>query len=177
MNQSPQPVNGICRRLAEKKLILRRDRQDGILGNYLANDATSEPPTQLPEPEDQQSLEQSEDQIKHMLKDHLTSKGWIIRGIAWGKKPGIDIEAEREGQRWLIEVKGIGARPQMRANYFLGVLGELLCRMNDPDAKYSIAVPDVPQFRNLWRRFPAEAKSRTRITTLFVGESGVLEEI
>jgi hypothetical protein len=64
----------------------------------------------------------------------------------------------------------------MRANYFLGVLGELLGRMTDPDAKYSIAVPDVPQFRNLWRGFPAEAKSRTRITALFVGRSGVLEE-
>jgi hypothetical protein len=111
-NQPQQPINGICRRLAGKKLILRRDRQDGILGNYLANDATSEPPTQVPEPEDQQSLEQSEDRIKHMLKDHLISKGWTIRGIAWGKKPGIDIEAESGGQRWLIEVKGIGSRPR-----------------------------------------------------------------
>ena len=46
----------------------------------------------------------------------------------------------------------------MRANHFLGVLGELLCRTTDREAKYSIAVPDVPQFRNLWRRLPAEAK-------------------
>jgi hypothetical protein len=176
VSQPQQPINGICRRLAGKKLIVRRDRQDGILGNYLSNDASSEPPTQVAEPADRQSLEQSEDWIKHMLNDHLTSKGWTIRGIAWGKKPGIDIEAEHGGQRWLIEVKGIGSRPQMRANYFLGLLGELLCRMTDPDAKYSIAVPDVPQFRSLWRRFPAEAKARTRITALFVGEAGVMEE-
>ena len=162
--------------MAGKKLIVRRDRQDGIFGNYLVNDPTSEPPAQVPEPEDQPSLEQSEDRIKRMLKEHLTSRGWIIRGIAWGKKAGIDIEAKRGKQRWLIEVKGIRSRPQMRANYFLGVLGELLCRMTDPDAKCSIAVPDVPHFRNLWRRLLAEAKSRTRITALFVGESGVLEE-
>jgi hypothetical protein len=44
------------------------------------------------------------------------------------------------------------------------------------EAKCSIAVPDVPQFRNLWRRLPAGAKSRTRITALFVGETGVVEE-
>jgi hypothetical protein len=31
-NQPQQPINGICRRLAGKKLIVRRDRQDGILG-------------------------------------------------------------------------------------------------------------------------------------------------
>jgi hypothetical protein len=174
--QPQQPINSICRRLAGKKLIVRRNRQDGILGNYLSNDASSDQPTQVAEPEDQQSLEQTEDRIKHMLNDHLTSKGWMIRSIAWGKKPGIDIEAECAGQRWLIEVKGIGSRSQMRANYFLGVLGELLCRMTDRDAKYSIAVPDVPQFRNLWRRLPAETKSRTRITALFVGEAGVVEE-
>lgn len=70
-NQPRQPINGICRRLAGKNLIVRRDRRDDILRNYLANDATSEPPAQVAEPEDQQSPEQSEDQTKHMLKDHL----------------------------------------------------------------------------------------------------------
>jgi hypothetical protein len=45
----------------------------------------------------------------------------------------------------------------MRVNYFLGVLGELLFRMNDAEAKYSIALPDVPQFRKLWSGVPAEA--------------------
>jgi hypothetical protein len=79
--------------LARKKQIVRRDRQDDILGNYLANDASSEPQTQVAEPEDQQTLEQSEDWNKHMLKDHLTSKGWIIRGIVCGTKPGTDSEA------------------------------------------------------------------------------------
>jgi hypothetical protein len=63
----------------------------------------------------------------------------------------------------------------MRVNYFLGVLGELLFRMNDAASKYSIAVPDVPQFRKLWSRFPAEAKSRLRITALFVSETSVVE--
>jgi hypothetical protein len=48
--------------------------------------------------------------------------------------------------------------------------------MTDREAKYSIAVPDIPEFRNLWRRLPAEAKSRTRITALFVEEAGVAEE-
>jgi hypothetical protein len=175
-NQAPQPVNGICRRLADSKRIVRRQRPDGIIGNYLTDVDASEPATQITESGDRESLQQSEDHLKQALKDHLNSLGWTIRNIAWGKMRGIDIEAEREGQRWLIEVKGIGSRPQMRVNYFLGVLGELLCRMSDAGAKYSIAVPDVPQFRNLWRRLPTEAKERTRITALFVREAGVSEE-
>ncbi len=175
-NQAQQPINGACRRLAEKGLVVRRSRPDGILGNYLADEGPSEPPTQVVEPEERQSLQQTEDGIKRTLEKFLVSRGWTVRGIAWGKTRGVDIEAERGGQRWLIEAKGIGSRPQMRVNYFLCVLGELLCRMTDPDAKYSIAVPDVQQFRNLWRRLPAESKTRTRITCLFVAEADVQEE-
>lgn len=111
-----------------------------------------------------------------MLQAHLNSQSWTILGIAWGKKRGVDIEAERGGPRWLIEVKGIGSRPQMRVNYFLGVLGEILCRMTDSKAKYSIAVPDFVQFRRLWRGLPSEAKSRTQVTALFISGEGVIEE-
>lgn len=65
----------------------------------------------------------------------------------------------------------------MRVNYFLGVLGELLQRMSDPEAKYSIALPDLPQFRRLWDRLPAQAKGRTGISALFVNDSGRIEEV
>ena len=97
--------------------------------------------------------------------------------IAWGKARGVAIVAQRDGVRWIIEVKGRGSRPQMRVSYFIGMLGELLQRMSDPDAKYSIAFPDMPQFRGLWSRLPALAKSRTTITALFVDEAGTVAEI
>lgn len=64
----------------------------------------------------------------------------------------------------------------MRVNYFLGILGETLQRMADEEAKYSIALPDVPQFRGLWSRLPELAKSRTTITALFVSPEGVVRE-
>lgn len=175
-NQAQQPINGLCRRLTKKGLIVRRERSDGLLGNYLVDDSTSAL-GQILKPEYPRVLQLGEDQIKHKLEDHLISDGWAILGISWGKKQGIDIEAERGGERWLIEVKGIGSSPQMQGNYFLCVLGEILFRMTDPRAKYSIAIPDVRRFRNLWRQLPAEAKSRTRITALFVGESEVSEDV
>ena len=79
--------------------------------------------------------------------------------------------------RWIIEVKGQGSRPEMRVNYFLGILGELLQRMSDPQARYSIALPDLPQFRRLWERLPSLAKERTGISALFVASSGKVEEV
>jgi hypothetical protein len=77
----------------------------------------------------------------------------------------------------VIEVKGIGSRPQMRVNFFLGVLAELLQRMDDPHAAYSVAFPDVAQYRGLWNRLPALAKQRTSITAIFVSENGTIDHV
>jgi hypothetical protein len=100
----------------------------------------------------------------------------MITLVAWGRSLGIDIDAKRGSYRWIIEVKGRGSRPQMRVNDFLAMFGELLQRMDDPEARYSIALPDLPQFRRLWERLPTLAKSRTTITALFVDENDNVTE-
>jgi hypothetical protein len=56
----------------------------------------------------------------------------------------------------------------MRVNYFLAVLGEIQQRMDDGEARYSIAFPDMAQYRGLWERLPPLAKARTKVTALFV---------
>jgi hypothetical protein len=71
-----------------------------------------------------------------------------------------------------VEVKGSGKYPQMRVNYFLSVLGEILQRMDDIEAMYSIALPDIDQYRRLWERLPRLARERTRLTLLLVDSSG-----
>ena len=117
----------------------------------------------------------SEYKLKGHLEKWLHEQDWKS-DIAWGNARGADIVATRDRERWVIEVKGIGSRPPMRVNYFLAILGETLQRMDDPRAKYSIALPDVQQFRNLWQRLPHIAKERTEITALFVSEDGSVTE-
>ena len=116
----------------------------------------------------------SEDDIKRLLTRSLEERGWQVQ-VAWGHERGVDVTAVKDGRRWIIEAKGCGSRPEMRVNYFLAVLGTLLQRMSDPDALYSIAVPDMPQFRRLWERLPAIAKQRLGATALFVSEGAVEE--
>lgn len=120
--------------------------------------------------------ELQEDEVKEHLRTFLETGGWRTT-IAQGKVHGIDIEAFRERSRWIIEVKGCGSLNPMRVNYFLGALGELLQRMNDPGAKYSVAFPDLAQFRRLWERLPRLAKERTGITCLFVRADGEIAEV
>jgi hypothetical protein len=40
----------------------------------------------------------------------------------------------------------------MRVNYFLAILGEIPQRMDDPSARYSIALPSLREFKRLCER-------------------------
>lgn len=168
-----QAINQAARALAAVGKTTRRPRHDGKIGNFLADGIAG---AQEPAPQSGQLKMLSEDEVKRSLQAWLESAGWQV-SIVWGKGHGIDLEAKRNGQRWIIEAKGCGSRDPMRVNYFLGILGELVQRMNDPNARYSIALPDMKQYRGLWQRLPQLAKSRTTISALFVDSEGRVEEI
>ncbi|WP_231578339.1 MarR family transcriptional regulator [Paenibacillus sp. FSL H7-0357] len=177
VNEPQQAVNQVCRLLTSKGIIRRIIRRDGLIGNYIIAKETvqkSSPLNQTKQVEIRPSIFK-EDNLKQILKDFLHADGWETQ-IAWGRTPGIDINANRGTQRWIIEVKGLGSLNPMNVNYFLAVLAETLQRMDDPNAKYSIALPDVKQFRNLWDRLPLLAKQRTGITAIFIDELGRINE-
>ena len=154
-----QPVNSVCRDLESNGLIIRDKTPGGKIGNYLkAADTTPvEPVSSIIKPSLADEL--TEDRLKIEIKNWLESDGWTVQ-LAMGRVRGIDVDAFRDSSRWIIEVKGCGSLAPMRVNYFLGALGETLQRMNDPDAKYSIALPDMQQYRGLWERLPMLAKQR-----------------
>ena len=168
-----QPVNQACRRLEAAGMALRRRRDDGLIGNYpmgktLAQRETARTPKRAARTTDALL---SEDEVKGAVHEWLEKQGWTV-DVAWGQSTGIDIEARKSGQRWIIEAKGCGSYAQMRRNYFLGLLGAIVQRMDDSSARYSIALPDMRQFRGLWGRLPRLAKERLGVTALFVGADG-----
>lgn len=173
-----QPVNIAARALARKGKLIRTKRADGLVGNFLPETgaAVVDTPPEHKAPGVGNVERLSEDSLKKALERWLDAQGWQS-DIAWGRKHGVDVRATRNAEKWIIEVKGIGSLDAMRVNYFIGILGETLQRMSDPSAKYSIALPDVPQFRGLWTRLPALAKKRTGITVLFVSADGAVSEL
>lgn len=150
-----QLVNGECRRMVKLGLIERR-REDGVNRNFLSGT----PPIQATRPQARPPIDpekESEDSLKRHLAEWLITDRWVPE-VRWGKNRGIDIDARRGTEHWIIEVKGIGKYQPMRVNYFLGGLAEVLQRMDDPVARYSVAFPDIPQYRGLWTRLPQLAK-------------------
>ena len=116
----------------------------------------------------------TENQVKEHIRSQLARDGWSVK-VAMGSAHGIDVEAEKDGHRWIVEAKGFGTDQEV-ANSFRYVLGQALERMSDENAKYSIAVPEDPRYRNLWKGLPDLAKKRTGITCLFVKRDGDFEE-
>ncbi|MDZ7686947.1 MAG: MarR family transcriptional regulator [Gammaproteobacteria bacterium] len=176
VNDPQQPINIAARNLASKGVINREKRADGLIGNYRTGPPLPVSNAVASTLKNGGANELSEDECKKILEKWLKSSGWQSE-IAWGHARGIDVDARRGGKRWIIEVKGIGSRQPMRVNYFIGMLGETLQRMDDEKASYSIAIPDVQQFRNLWGRLPTLAKQRTGITALFIDSSGSVSEV
>jgi hypothetical protein len=171
-----QGVNQVARQLASGGQLVRRERPDGRIGNYPGNGAQRTASASASPVDQQPGAFLSEDDAKRKLQAWLEAAGWKV-AVVWGRGRGIDIEARRGDSRWIIEVKGQGKLGAMRVNFFLGALGELLQRMDDPQARYSVALPDLPQFRRLWHRLPTLAKERTQISALFVAGSGQIEEV
>lgn len=184
-----QPINQACHRLKGQGLLERKTRDDGLIGNYPSNKKRTNsgiPSTVLER--NKHGIEQnvdpslkhfeplSEDFVKAAMRTWLEEKGWSTQ-IAWGKERGIDILAQKEGQRWVIEAKGKGAYQQMSNNYFLGVIGTLMQKMDDPKARYSLAFPRIGVFTRLWDRLPDVPKLRLSLSVFFVDEHGSVEWI
>lgn len=163
-----QAVNQVCRSLAAQGRIAR-----GVsVGNKIQNVLLAEP--SAPRPERRSSERPSgllkEDEVKAAVRDHLATQGFEV-AVAWGHERGIDIEAHRGLERILLEAKGeAGLQPQ-QVNYFLGALGELIQRMDDPDAFYGLALPDNRQYRGLVDRLPSLARERLNLMVFFVQRS------
>jgi hypothetical protein len=94
--------------------------------------------------------------------------------VAWGRARGIDIDARHvDGRRFVIEAKAeVGKNGAQQVNYFLGMLAELMQRVDDPHASYGIALPDNRQYRGLVGRLPALAKDRLRLCVFWVSRRG-----
>lgn len=173
-----QHANNEIRNL-EREGVVMRIKVRGLIRNYLVRreSAALEGDTDAEAASRMAARKaMSEDEVKLQLQKWLQSKGWDV-AVAMGKERGPDIAAAKGRMRWLVEVKGLGSRPQMNINYFLAVLGQIPQRMEDGCAHYSVAFPDQPVFRRLWSRLPRVAKERTLVSALFVGPRGEVDEV
>lgn len=168
LGTSRQAINQVARQLDERGTLARSVGPTGKILNRLPHNPAPEPP---PETRTEGDEHLTEDEVKEALRSYLSDDGWDV-DVAWGRQRGIDIDARRGDQRLIIEAKAEVALQPQQVNYFLGALGELLQRMNDPSARYGLALPDNRQYRGLVDRLPRLAKERLGLVVYFVRRDG-----
>ena len=148
-----QAVNQAARALEAQGRLQRFVGADGKIVNAPREPVgagTSEPIRASVTPVAADGIWITEDQVKDAVRAFLSVRGFNV-AVAWGRARGIDIDARHvDGRRFVIEAKAeVGKSGAQQVNYFLGMLGELMQRMDDPHASYGIALPDNRQYRGL----------------------------
>jgi hypothetical protein len=172
-----QAVNQAARRLEAQGRVRRFAGPEGKIINAVANGPGQrhavEPTAAGVAPASAAAGRITEDEVKEAVRAHLSAEGFEV-AVAWGRVRGIDIDARHaDGRHYVIEAKAeVGTNGPQQVNYFLGMLGELVQRMDDADAVYGIALPSNRQYRGLVGRLPTLAKERLRLTVFWVSREG-----
>lgn len=144
-------------------------------------------PTALGVPDEEWSWEGN---VQSAVVRSLAGDGWDIRRVAdtASSEQGVDIEAERNGVRLLVEVKGYPSayyqrgerkgqpkptnQPLQARHYFAGaLLTGMLLRGDDPQAAVVLAFPAFPTYERLARRV-VESATAARIAIWLVDQQG-----
>jgi hypothetical protein len=161
-----QSINQAARRLEALGRLRRYIGPDGKIVNSLIDE--NAPPSLADSPPALPSSLLTEDEVKAAVHDYLAAQGFEVV-IAWGRIRGIDIDARHpDGPRYVIEAKAEVALQPQQVNYFIGALGELVQRMDDPNAIYGLALPDNRQYRGLVARLPTLARRRLGLVVFWV---------
>ena len=171
-----QSVNQAARRLESEGLVRRFSGPDGKIINALPDGRVQQvaavTPARASAPAGSAVGRITEDEVKEAVRAHLTGQGFDV-AVAWGRIRGIDIDARHpDGRRFVIEAKAeVGINGPQQVNYFIGMLGELVQRMDDAHAAYGIALPNNRQYRGLVDRLPALAKERLHLAVFWVSRN------
>jgi len=114
----------------------------------------------------------TEKDVVAKIKSWLIQCGWTVLWANHKKRNGVDIAAEKNGQRWYIETKG-DAKHDDIANQdaaFYSAIGQVVAYRVDGNAKYSIAFPSKKRYEDRWRKLPCAARCAMD-TCLFVTAS------
>jgi hypothetical protein len=133
-----------------------------------------------------------EGNVQAAVVSHLAATGWRIRRVAntATSEHGVDIEADRDGERLMIEVKGYPgstyargerkgrakstpAAPQARAYFSNALLSGLLMRSDAAESRTVLAFPDVSTYRHLGERVSGPLAD-AGIDVWLVGENGTV---
>lgn len=122
---------------------------------------------------------ENEDWLQERIIIYLKQKGYIITKHASGKTHGVDIKAYHPKLRryYFVEVKAepkstSKSKHAMRENYFVGVLGEIICRMIQKHGRYALGLPKNDSYIKKTNKIPERIRKLLKLDIFFVDKQG-----
>ena len=156
---SHQRVNQVCRRLQARSRVERIRGARTIVNRLL--DVPSGTDEHVIEGHEPRRGSDWEGDVQSAVVGFLSRTGWSIRRVAdtASHETGRDIEAEREGVRLWVTVKGFPtgtsrtAAPTQARHWFKGALFDvILWREEDANVRIAVALPKRPTYLKLAAR-------------------------
>lgn len=96
----------------------------------------------------------TEAEVEEILIQFLEGKGYKIRRQVRAPSGIIDVVAEKDGKKLLIEAKGEdrGGYTSAEMNFQMG-LGQLMSRMKHQDVEYGLAFPVTKDFKKVLKKY------------------------
>lgn len=110
----------------------------------------------------------SEAFVQKSVERYFKNQGFSILE----KIPYLDVHAKKEDEEWRVECKG--KTSVIGLDLDTGI-GQILRRMNDENANYAVAIPDIPGFRNATARLPKRVRRILNLHWIWVKENGEVE--
>ena len=109
--------------------------------------------------------------IQNTLESYFDKKGFIVESIPYTDYAGIHMET---GEKWRIEAKGFTSNVGLD---FRTGLGQLIQRMDDPNANYGIAIPNIPSYIRQVEQIRPWVRKKFELHVLVVSEEGDVQHL
>ena len=104
--------------------------------------------------------------VQNTIESYFDKKGFIKESISYTDYAGVHMETQ---ERWRVEAKGLTSNVGLD---FRTGLGQLIQRMDDPNANYGIAIPDIPSYLRQVEQIKPWVREKFQLHILFINENG-----
>lgn len=104
--------------------------------------------------------------VQNTIESYFDKKGFIKESIPYTDYAGVHMETR---EKWRVEAKGLTGNVGLD---FRTGLGQLIQRMDDPNANYGIAIPNIPSYLRQVEQIKPWVREKIQLHILVINEDG-----
>lgn len=109
--------------------------------------------------------------VQNTIESYFDKKVFIKESISYIDYAGVHMETR---EKWRVEAKGLTGNVGLD---FRTGLGQLILRMDDPNANYGIAIPNIPSYLRQIEQIKPWVREKFQLHILLINENGVVDHL